>query len=175
LSYIEFLEWRRGEGSDVRASARIDAAAAMGRRLLAVREAMNASEEQAAEVADVALHTYIQYERRGVRRWGTRKVASYAAAWNVSLDWLYHGTGRMFREGGPPQLPEDRNAFETELREAFDALPKHLQGDALADARLESARRVLDAPEKKRSRPASASNLIDFKTAARKARKGGAP
>jgi transcriptional regulator with XRE-family HTH domain len=173
MSFVDFLEWKRAEGNDVRAIARINQAVAMGERLRAVRETLGKTEDEAAEVAGVALHTYLQYERRGARRWGTRKMVEYAETWNVSIDWLYEGTGKMFCEGGPPQLPADRNAFETELREAFDALPEHLQGDALAEARLEIARRIIAAPKKKRSRPAPASNLIDFKTAAR-AREGGA-
>lgn len=102
LDFIAFLEWKASDLPYIKDEARDALATAMAKRLREVREAMGANEEQAAEVARVSVHTYVGYERRGPRRWGTGKMTAYAEDWNVSLDWLYDGTGNMFCGGRRP-------------------------------------------------------------------------
>ena len=99
-AFLEYLEWKSrlpgtGYGEDNRA---------LGERLRAVRLELRQSEDDAAEVAGVALATYQRYEKGTIGRWATQKYLRYAEAWNVSVDWLSDGRGTMFRGNKRPDI-----------------------------------------------------------------------
>lgn len=96
IRFIEFVEWKRTERPLIVQQRWLDRSAEQAQRLRAVREALGKSEEDAARVADVALHTYLAYERRGPRRWSSAKIFAYCETWGVNTGWLLLGEGEMF-------------------------------------------------------------------------------
>jgi transcriptional regulator with XRE-family HTH domain len=89
--------------------------AAFGNRLRLVRHALGLSEEEAAKAYGRTLKTYQRYEAGAPQRGTHHKLVGFAARYNVSLDWLFEGSGKPFRGGAAPQgkimiLPKRRNA-----------------------------------------------------------------
>jgi transcriptional regulator with XRE-family HTH domain len=103
FAFLEFLEWKARIPTVRRGTEPADRTA-LGARLCEVRETLKQTEEQAASVAGLTLKTYQAYEQGRIGRWPTRKIIVYAETWNVSLDWLFDGTGTMFRDDKPPRI-----------------------------------------------------------------------
>jgi transcriptional regulator with XRE-family HTH domain len=147
-AYLEYLEFKAALPS-----YRSDKEAlreGLGPRLRAVREALQQSEEAAAEIAGVALSTYQRYEKGNIGRWSTAKFTNYADRLNLSIDWLLEGDGSMFRGDRRPDI-------EPSAEPVPEPKPAPRRCAAHAPASV--------------VRPA-ASNVIDWKAA--RARKGGA-
>jgi hypothetical protein len=67
----------------------------LGKRLIATREVLGISPEQAADAMGVTLKTYLKYEAGGCIR-GSGAVENFCDEFQLSYNWMLTGDGRLF-------------------------------------------------------------------------------